>query len=692
MQALTERRRRNASRREQRALVPYGKRALPQIYLSSPGKAPSPVFLPEPGDSRATTRLKWLASTCIAAIVGVGVIGSSIYASLDVEDGTGVVSSIRRAGLAAMKPIQKAHIVASFQSVSGQKSDRIPTSAEGLSTKHIIHDTVVQRKGEREYLRIKPYVRLVASLGTAQPETTDQIPAFNPFKLYSNPKPVAENGEGGEGLEINRDVSTQNYELEGGLLPTEDQLSLTVREIAQLMKDRDALFAVQPFAMRPAILPGGGQTGPAGHDALKEASLGQDSQNSPGASPKAAPNTTYVAKTVESYEVVDVVADGSETKSVKVAKGDTLMSILAEAGAERWQAKAIADAMTPVFKPKNLKRGQELRFTLMPAPKNDAQLEPVKVSLFSEESHEVTVARNDAGEFVASDDPITLEDAKNLRRTSRPKRATLYTSFYQAALNQGVAPEETLKLLRIHSYDVDFKRLTQPGDAFEVFFDLEKDDRGQDGAFGEVLYTAMTVNDDKRGFYRFRTPDGEVDFYDRDGNSAKKFLMRKPVKGARLTSGFGQRHHPILKYRRMHTGTDWGAKRGTPILAAGTGVVEKAGRKGGNGNYIRIRHANGYKTAYSHLSRYASGLRPGMRVQMGQVIGYVGSTGLSSGPHLHFEVLVNNRFVNPMTIHVPRGRQLTGKMLATFYKERNRIDDLMQRSPVTTRVAAVQPR
>src|SRR5680860_460778 len=157
--ALTERRRRNASRREQRALVPYGKRALPQIYLSSPGKVPSPVFLPEPGDWRATTRLKWLAST----------------------------------GIAAMKPIQKAHIVASFQSVSGQKSDRIPTSAEGLSTKHIIHDTVVQRKGEREYLRIKPYVRLVASLGTAQPETTDQIPAFNPFKLYSNPKPVAEN-------------------------------------------------------------------------------------------------------------------------------------------------------------------------------------------------------------------------------------------------------------------------------------------------------------------------------------------------------------------------------------------------------------------------------------------------------------------------------------------------------------------
>lgn len=687
---MTERRRRNASRREQRALVPYGKRALPQIYLSSPGKVPSPVFLPEPGDSRATTRLKWLASTCIAAVVGIGVIGSSIYASLDVEDGTGVVSSIRSAGLAAMKPVQKAHIVASFQSVSGQKSDRIPTSAEGVSTKHIIHDTVVQRKGEREYLRIKPYVRLVATLGTAQPENTDQIPAFNPFKLYSNPKPVSENGEGVEGSEINRDVSTQSYELEGGLLPSEDQLSLTVREIAQLMQDRDALFAVQPFAMRPAILPEGGQEG---QEQKNDVALGADGGKNDQPPPlKQEPNTTYVAKTVESYEAVDEVADGSETKAVTVAKGDTLMSILSDAGAEPWQAKAIAEAMEPVFKPKNLKRGQEIRFTLMPAPKNDAQLEPVKVSLFSDTEHEVTVARNEAGEFVASDDPITLEDAKNLRRSARPQRATLYTSFYQSALNQGVVHEETLKLLRIHSYDVDFKRLTQPGDAFEIFFDMEKDDAGQDRSFGEVLYTAMNVGGDKRGFYRFRTPDGEIDFYDRDGNSAKKFLMRKPVKGARFTSAFGMRRHPILKYRKMHTGTDWGAKSGTPILAAGTGVVEMAGRKGGNGNYIRIRHANGYKTAYSHLSRFASGLRPGMKVQMGQVIGYVGSTGLSSGPHLHFEVLVNNRFVNPMTIHVPRGRQLTGKMLATFYKERNRIDDLMQRSPVTTRVAAVQPR
>ena len=604
---------------------------------------------------------------------------------MNVEDGTGVVSSIKHASLNAMKPVRKVLSVASFQAIAGQKGDRIPTTTEGLSTKHIIHDTVVQRRGEREYLRIKPYARLVASLGTSQPEDTQYIPAFNPFKLYSNPKPVAENSDGKAGIDTSRDASIQLYELEGGILPTNDELKLEGLEIAQLMKERDDLFAVQPFAMRPAIHPEGG-SGMVQKAAYRPEDLAAGIESKIDIPP----NTTVVAKTIETLDGIDEVANGSETKSVTVKRGDTLMSILSEAGAEKWQAKAIADAMSPIFKPKNMKKGQEILFTLMPAPKNETQMEPVKVSLFTNATHEVTIVRNDAGDYVASNDPITLKTAKNLRKLDRPQRATLYTSFYHSALGQGVPQKKVMKLLRVHSYDVDFKRAVHPGDNFEVFFDLEEGETSQDKKLGEVLFTAMSVGGDKRQFYRFRTPDGHIDFYDKDGNSAKKFLMRKPVKGARFTSGFGMRRHPILKYRKMHTGTDWGAKRGTPILAAGNGIIEDARRKGGNGNFVRIRHANGYQTSYSHMHRFAPGLRPGMKVQMGQVIGYVGSTGLSSGPHLHFEVLVNNRKVNPMTIHVPRGRQLTSKMLANFYKERNRIDKLMQRSPVTTRMAAVQ--
>jgi murein DD-endopeptidase MepM/ murein hydrolase activator NlpD len=271
------------------------------------------------------------------------------------------------------------------------------------------------------------------------------------------------------------------------------------------------------------------------------------------------------------------------------------------------------------------------------------------------------------------------------------QRATLYQSFYHAALAQNIPADTILKLLRVHSYDVDFKQKVKPGDSFDVFFDVPTDadthDADNRDAMGELLYTSMTVDGHTRNFWRFRTPDGVVDYYDEQGNSAKKFLMRNPVKGGRYTSGFGPRVHPLLGITRMHTGVDWAAPAGTPILAGADGTIERVGRQGGYGNYVRIRHTNGFSTAYGHMSRYADGLEPGMSVKQGQVIGYVGSTGFSTGPHCHYEILVNNKFVNPMTIQVPRGLQLTGRQLAEFQRERGRIETLMQMDPVTSRVA-----
>ena len=314
----------------------------------------------------------------------------------------------------------------------------------------------------------------------------------------------------------------------------------------------------------------------------------------------------------------------------------------------------------------------------MPAPSDTGQMEPVKVSVFLKGDHLATVARNRQGEYVASAQAI----GNDVKTPQGQARATLYTSFYHAALEQHVPAETILKLLRVHSYDVDFKQKVKAGDTVEMFFD-----GGSDDEVGELLYTSMTIDGKQRKFYRFRTPDDVVDYYDEQGNSAKKFLMRNPVRGGRFTSGFGERRHPLLKIMRMHTGVDWAAPAGTPILAAGDGTVEQIGGKGGYGNYVRIRHANGYTTAYGHMSRYADGVAPGVAVKQGQIIGYVGSTGMSTGPHCHFEVLVNNNFVNPMTVPVPRGLQLEGRQLAEFQRERNRIEALMQMDPVTNRVA-----
>lgn len=194
-----------------------------------------------------------------------------------------------------------------------------------------------------------------------------------------------------------------------------------------------------------------------------------------------------------------------------------------------------------------------------------------------------------------------------------------------------------------------------------------------------------------RKFYRFRTPDdGVVDYYDETGRSAKKFLMRKPIRNGRFRSGFGMRRHPILGYKRMHKGVDWAAPRGTPLMAAGDGTIVEAGWKSGYGRWIKIRHANGYESGYAHQQKFAPGIAKGVRVTQGQVIGYVGTTGLSTGPHLHYELRVNGRLVDPMRIRLPRGRTLDGAILRAFERERARIEALMNKPPVSTRLASAR--
>ena len=195
-----------------------------------------------------------------------------------------------------------------------------------------------------------------------------------------------------------------------------------------------------------------------------------------------------------------------------------------------------------------------------------------------------------------------------------------------------------------------------------------------------MLYTALIYGGEKRRYYRHQSPeDGSVDYFDADGRSARKFLMRKPIAQAVMRSGFGMRRHPVLGYSKMHTGVDWAAPRGTPIYASGNGIIKIAERHGGYGNYVKIQHANGYETGYGHMTSFARGLKAGQRVRQGQVIGYVGSTGLSTGPHLHYEVEVNGRHMNPMSIKVPRGRELEGRALAEFQRDRARIDGLIEK-------------
>jgi len=655
--------------------VPAAPRGLPTIFLGEASKLERelpPVYLCETSHDGASSRLKWMASTCLAGMVGVCLIGVAIYASMNMSDGSGMMSSIKRASLAALQPIRSARLAQDAQSATGQKEDRIQLTSAGFTSRQVIHDTVVERQGSREFITIKPYLRIVASLGTALPDDVDKLPPFNPFKLYSDATPI---GTGNDATDAAAQPLVVNVvDVPGGVLPANDHVELAADQVNHLVAEaaENFAYAEAPLAMND------------GDAKLQLASYRPDEVERP----RLLPNTTVIQKSAEDDDddVSDEMIASAETKDYEVDKGDTLMGLFLKAGTDKTLAATILDSIAPVFSADDLKPGQHVQFRVVPVPSDTGQVEPVRVSIFDKDgSHIVSASRDRDGDFVASTqgapDEAKLQQASN--------RATLYQAFYHTALEQHIPPATILKLLRVHSYDVDFKQKVHPGDSFEVFFD-DADGDGDD-EMGELLYTSMTVAGETRKFYRFRTPDDTVDYYDENGDSAKKFLMRNPVKGGRYTSGYGMRMHPLLHRMRMHTGVDWAAPLGTPILAAGDGVVEMAQREGGYGNFVRIRHANGFSTGYGHMLRFAPGMEPGVHVKQGQVIGFVGSTGRSTGPHCHFEVLVNNKFVNPMTIAVPRGLQLAGRELAAFEKERRRIEALMQLDPVTARVAQATP-
>ena len=266
-------------------------------------------------------------------------------------------------------------------------------------------------------------------------------------------------------------------------------------------------------------------------------------------------------------------------------------------------------------------------------------------------------------------------------------KGTIQTSLYQDAQVLGAEDQQVVDFAQVFAYDLDFQREVHPGDQFEMVFDVITDERGNVIRRGDVLFAALNGKTVSKSFYRFETPDEKItDYFQANGESSTKFLMKTPINGARISSRFGKRRHPISGFTRLHKGTDFAAPTGTPIYAAGNGVVERASRYGGYGHYIRIRHAKGYKTAYAHLSRYGSGIKSGRSVRQGQVIGYVGSTGASTGPHLHYEVYKNGKAVDVMRLKLPTGRKLAmdPEIYEAFQVERDRIDEIRSTSKGTT--------
>ena len=374
--------------------------------------------------------------------------------------------------------------------------------------------------------------------------------------------------------------------------------------------------------------------------------------------------------------------------TVELASGETLMEVLEGAGIDRIDAYHAVAAMTSYYSPRKLRAGQEISLTFMEQPDALAEGEsgtPAKyltaLSIEPDIERAIEVTRNEDGSFGGKE--IMHEFTEGFVRAS----GTIDNSLFLDGEQAGVPAQIIIEMIRMYSYSVDFQREIQPGDKFEVYFSRKFDEQQRPVKEGDVLYAALTVGGKQHKLWRFDPGNGEWDYFDESGQSMKKFLMKTPIDGARLSSGFGLRRHPILGYSKMHAGVDFAAPRGTPVYAAGDGTVTRANRFGSFGNYVSIRHANGYETAYAHLNGFARGVRAGTRVRQGQVIAYVGTTGRSTGPHLHYEVHVNGKKMNPLALKVPTGRKLEGKELAAFKAMRSEMTTQMAAAPTTTKVA-----
>ena len=270
---------------------------------------------------------------------------------------------------------------------------------------------------------------------------------------------------------------------------------------------------------------------------------------------------------------------------------------------------------------------------------------------------------------------VAGEDKKKLFSKLKLYEVEIHNSIYESLKKIDTPDEIIMEFVQLYSFDIDFQRDIRKGNKIKIFFEIYTDSQNNYIKSGNINFSEIILDDESYELYRFQSEGDEfVEYFNSDGKSATKALMKTPINGARLSSGFGMRKHPILGYNKKHQGVDFAAPTGTPIMAAGTGHIEFVGNNGGAGKYIRIKHLNGYKTSYSHLSKYASGIQKNVKVRQGQVIGYVGNTGLSTGPHLHYEVIFNGKRINPMKMKLPSGKQLKDKTLEIFLAEKERIN------------------
>lgn len=621
--------------------------------------------------------LRWLCACALVGSCGAALLGAAILVAM--RGDTSFPEQPETATATAR--------VTSTSTGGARKGDKLVADQPVLSARQAVRAPMSQRIGEREVIRVRPFVRLASNLSMTTGAYAVNIPPFNPLRLF------AEGGQSSERyaepvIDVpDADVTIVKRNLADIVIAdTKAQLG-DAEVIAQMEEERANAAAagrqrslpIPPQLMLSRTLNGVAQ--PSG-DILGYAPA--DTRFS-GIEVRVVPeNLTAAPKTPMAASREPLVED----KLIIAKRGENFEQALRGAGATPDQVRGMIQAFGGKIRLSLLPDGQVFQIRYAPGPRAGDARQIVRVAVLTNGQPDGVVAINDAGVFV----PVSLPGQdivgpQRQRKASRPEQdededdtggtgARLYESIYETGMRHEMPRPMIDELVRIFSYDLDFQQRVRAGDSLEVIFTEE-----DEGERAEILSASLTVGGETRRVFRYQAPeDGLIEYFDDDGKSLKKFLLRKPIADGEMRSGFGMRYHPIMRYSKMHTGIDWANRIGTPILAAGNGTILKAEWDSGYGRRIEIQHANGYVTTYSHQSGFAKGIAPGVKVRQGQVIGYLGNTGLSTGPHLHYEVLVNGNFVNPMRIRVPRGRELDGRALAEFKRQRDEIQGLIARA------------
>ncbi|WP_171026216.1 M23 family metallopeptidase [Mesorhizobium comanense] len=616
-----------------------------------------------PPDRREVSA-RWLSGTFLTGVTSSVLMGVALFAALD-----------GRQQLATPPEIAELIGLAS-NGDSGEvaKTTRLvaPRQIAKAKDRRRMEVSMVTKVGDRDVIHTMPFVQIKMALAAGH-TTNRPYPPFDPLQVFGNDsddnaaQPATASAASGQiyGAKVESEMSLKTVDFPIETASFDEKSDLSADEVEKVV--REAGTDLSDGAVQVASL-----------HYVDPQRFGEAFAESMAGSydVKIVPENVSVSPRAATDDQAPAFAE----EIIPFTKDTDLTEAFADSGYTGDDATGMAEAIGKLLNATTLKAGTVLRVGL--EVHGDAA-KVVRTSVYDKTTHIVTIALDDRGQYVPAQEPdpnpelLTAFDDSSAPVVVRGNLPNVYDGIYRTAYSYGMSKAMTQRLIKLLASGVDFQSRLNPSDRLEVLFSQpDSDDQTSDNS--ELLYVSATFGGTTRNFYRFQMQDGSTDYFDEDGSSAEQFLLRNPLPNGRFTSGFGARKHPILGYVRMHTGTDWAAPIGSPIIAAGNGVVEKAGWAGGYGKQIILRHANGYETSYNHQSAFAKGIAAGVHVRQGQVIGYLGQTGLSTGPHLHYELIVNGTKVDSMRVRLPVGKVLKGDDLVAFKRERERIDDLLK--------------